>query len=65
MESIKHVAKMEVDEDGAVAAAATAILIRKCKPEVVVLDAPFLFTICNKRTGLVLFMARVVDPVAA
>ena len=60
---------IEVAEEGAEAAAATAILIEAGSapgemepPQQLRFDQPFLFFIHDLKTGAVLFMGRVVDP---
>ena len=62
-----HKAFVKVDEKGTEAAAATAIVMppggpAPTSPFVVNADHPFLFVIREQVTGLVLFVARVVDP---
>jgi serpin B len=64
---IKHKASVEVNEEGTVAAAATAVEITKrCalleKRLEFRIDHPFLFLIRDNRTGSILFLGRVVDP---
>lgn len=62
---------VEVNEEGAEAAAVTAVAAtpgaaaRSPKPKVFRADRPFLFLIEDARTGLILFMGRVSDPRAA
>ena len=60
---------IEVSEEGAEAAAATAILLEDGAvpgelepPQQLRFDQPFLFFIHDLKTGAVLFMGRVVDP---
>ncbi len=66
-----HQANIDVDEEGTVAAAATAVETRStgggCYPVIgrtitLRLDRPFLFFVRDLETGAVLFMGRVVDP---
>ena len=66
-----HKAFVSVDEKGTEAAAATAVvmmraagMMRQDEPKPFVVDHPFLFLIRDGRTGLVLFLGRVVDPVS-
>ncbi|KAL6850484.1 hypothetical protein ACP4OV_021111 [Aristida adscensionis] len=66
---VYHKATIEVDELGTVAAAATAVCICQCapapKPPVdFVADRPFLFAITEERTGAVLVLGHVVNPLA-
>lgn len=73
LDQVIHQAMLDVDEEGAVAAAATAIRPPekfKRPPEeeekliVVKADHPFLFIIRENRTGTVLFLGRLVKPAA-
>jgi serpin B len=61
-----HKAFVKVDEKGTEAAAATAVSMvaggPPPKPVQFVADHPFLFFLRDRRTGLILFMGRVVDP---
>lgn len=66
---IKHKAVIEVNEEGAEAAAATAVELTE-KSAVLpqahefTVDRPFLFTICDTSTNTALFVGRVNDPTA-
>ena len=57
---------IEVDEEGTVAAAATAIIMETesaAPPRVkFIADHPFLFFLRDLQTGLLLFQGRVVNP---
>ena len=68
LESAIHAANISVDEQGTVAAAATALGFAESgppEPEITVrADRPFLYLIRHLRTGAVLFVGRVVDPAA-
>ena len=64
-----HKAFVEVNEKGTEAAAATAVVIEErslsggsAKIPVFCADHPFLFLICHKKSGGVLFMGRMVKP---
>ncbi len=57
-----HKAAIEVNEDGAEAAAATIIGGIGGLPPEIKGDRPFLFLIRDRRTGSILFMGRVADP---
>jgi serpin B len=60
-----HEATVQVDEEGTVAAAATAAVVgRKGGVGVIQLDRPFLFFIRDNLTGAILFTGRVADPTA-
>lgn len=65
--SVVHKAFVKVDEKGTEAAAATAVVMgtrsaMRLPDKEFQVDHPFLFMIVDKKTGLVLFMGRVVDP---
>lgn len=65
--SVVHKAFVKVDEKGTEAAAATAVVMMTkgampLPPKAFHVDRPFLFMIVDKKTGLLLFMGRVVDP---
>jgi len=64
--NIKHKAVLEVNEEGAEAAAATAVsFVAFSLPmelERMVVDQPFLFFIRNRRTDMMLFSGRIVSP---
>lgn len=66
LESAVHAADIAVDEQGTVAAAATALGFEESgppEPEVTVrADRPFLYLIRHRPTGAVLFVGRVLDP---
>ena len=59
---------IEVDEEGTVAAAATAVIMDDESgydeevPEQFIADHPFLFFLRDLQTGLLLFQGRVVSP---
>ncbi|XP_056139132.1 glia-derived nexin [Lampris incognitus] len=56
-------AKIEVNEDGTKAAAATtAILLARSSPPWVIVDRPFLFLIRHHPTGTILFMGQINQP---
>ena len=62
-------ANVTVDEEGTEAAAATyagvalnCIVVNKVPPRPFVADRPFLFLIRERRTGLILFLGRVIKP---
>jgi serpin B len=64
---VYHKATVEVDEVGTVAAAATAVCLQQCgrmgpPPVDFVADRPFLFTIVEEVSGVVLFLGHVVNP---
>jgi serine protease inhibitor len=64
-----HKTRLEVDEEGTVAAAATAVLARRAvvmSPKIgkktLVFDRPFGLLLCDRRTGAALFAAVVYEP---
>jgi len=60
-----HKAVVEVNEEGTVAAAATAVVMTRESMHLVpsfVADRPFMFFVRDLRSNAVLFMGRVVDP---
>lgn len=60
-----HKAYVKVNEKGTEAAAATAIIMVKAnggKKYTFQADHPFLFAICDNKTGAILFVGRVMDP---
>ena len=67
--AVIHKAFVEVNEEGTEAAAATGVamqltMARPQGPIVFRADRPFLFLIRDHRSGLVLFLGRVLDPAA-
>ncbi|TVU22582.1 hypothetical protein EJB05_32292, partial [Eragrostis curvula] len=69
IKGVYHKATIEVDELGTVAAAATTVVMQQCAraprlPVDFVVDRPFLFAIVEERTGAVMFIGHVVNPLA-
>lgn len=68
IDDVVHQTWIQVDEAGAEAAAATAVVMKRGsaagpgKQKVFAADRPFAFTLRDRGTGLVLFVARVEDP---
>jgi serpin B len=67
--AVLHRAFVEANEEGTEAAAATAMVMPTraaiapdAPPPVFRADHPFLFLIRDRRTGLVLFLGRLLDP---
>lgn len=63
--AVVHQAFVEVNEEGAEAAAATAVIMARGMPmprPVFRADHPFLFLLRDRRTGGILFLGRVADP---
>jgi len=62
---VKHKTFVDVNEEGTEAAAATSVEIREiAMPPSFVIDRPFLFAIREGFSGTILFMGRVMNPVA-
>ncbi|NXJ73749.1 IPSP inhibitor, partial [Trogon melanurus] len=58
-----HKALLEVDEAGAEAAGATAIMLtRGVRPDIIEFNRPFIILISHKETSTVLFMGKIVNP---
>ena len=65
IDEILHIARIEVDEEGTTAAAATSIGISVTsvsEPEVVTIDSPFFYFIRDRVSDAVLFIGHVADP---
>jgi serine protease inhibitor len=63
IDSVLQKCFIRVDERGTEAGAATVVSMKKSLIREVTLDRPFLFAVCERTTGAVLFLGRVVDPV--
>ena len=63
---VYHKATLEIDEHGLEAAGATALLVLiRMWPhpmKSIVIDRPFMFAIRHERTGVILFLGKVVRP---
>jgi len=60
---ILHKARIEVNEEGTVAAAATGMMMfAMCMPPQFLVNRPFLFLIRDNESKLILFMGRVMNP---
>jgi serpin B len=66
VDAATHQVFVEVNERGTEAAAATALLVQGTakppEPWVFSVNQPFIFAICHKPTGTILFLGNVVDP---
>jgi serpin B len=64
IDAVFHKALVEVNEAGAEAAAATAVVMGRSVPmrPTFKADRPFIFLIRNNTTGSILFMGRVMEP---
>jgi len=62
--SVLHRAFIEVNEEGSEAAASTAVVLKKGRPDERIFraDHPFLFLIRENTTGSILFLGRFTDP---
>ena len=70
VQAVLHEAVLKLDEQGLEGAAATAVMMRLLslptgKPVEVHVDRPFLLVVRHQETGVVYFLARVVDPAIA
>jgi len=62
--AVPHEARIDVDELGTRATAATAVVMsRKGGAAQMVADRPFLFAVRDRATAALLFLGRVLDPV--
>jgi serpin B len=66
---VLHKTRLEVDEEGTVAAATTAVIAKAtammqkpAKKRVLVFDRPFALLLCDTETGAILFAGVVYDP---
>jgi serpin B len=61
-----HQTYLDVNEDGAEAAAATAVGVwltsMPSRPARITIDRPFLFMIREKHSGAILFLGQLIDP---
>ena len=64
LDDVYHKAFVAVDENGTEASAATGAVTVASMPATVTIDRPFIFLIRDIETGAILFMGRVVNPVA-
>ena len=65
IDEILHTARIEVDEEGTTAAAATVIGIKTTsiqEVEIVTIDSPFLYFIRDRASEAILFIGHVADP---
>jgi serpin B len=69
--AVVHKAFVDVGEEGTEAAAATGVVVSRApgpagpRPVVFRADHPFVFMICDKRDGTILFLGRMMDPRAS
>jgi serpin B len=57
-----HESVLDLDEEGVVGAAATVGVVGRSLPGIVRVNRPFIFVIRDNRSGVILFIGRVVDP---
>jgi serpin B len=62
--AVRHTARLDISEEGTEAAASTAVAIGRSLPRsrTMVVDRPFLLTIVDRRSGLLLFLGRITEP---
>jgi serpin B len=65
IDSISHVARIDVDETGTTAGAATDVAIAASHGPTVIIDKPFFYLIHDRGSGSILFMGHVTDPTVA
>jgi serine protease inhibitor len=62
---VKHEVVVHVDEQGTVAAGATAGIMYSSAAEIVPVvnvDKPFVYAVRDRTTGAILFLGRITDP---
>ncbi|MHC4992974.1 MAG: serpin family protein, partial [Planctomycetota bacterium] len=59
---VAHETFIEIDEQGAEAAAATGVVMSRGAPPSVRIDQPFLYMIRDRETGSILFLGRLAEP---
>ena len=59
---INHKARIEVDETGTTAAAASNVAIEGSHGPTVFVDRPYFYVIRDRGSGAILFIGRVTDP---
>jgi serine protease inhibitor len=68
VQAVVHKALVRVDEEGTVAAAASAVAVAGAGPpdeqKIFEADRPFVFLIRDRKTEAILFLGRVLDPTA-
>lgn len=62
IESVSHVARIDVDETGTTAGAATDVVIEVSHGPTVEIDRPFFYLIRDRGSGAILFLGHVTDP---
>jgi serpin B len=62
LSSVIHAARLDTDEAGSTAAAATAVVAMRSMPKVFQADRPFLVVLRDRQTKTILFLGRVEDP---
>lgn len=60
---VDHKAFIEVNEKGTEAAAATVVGVVESAPKTFYVDSPFFFVIRDDRSGSILFMGKIVNPI--
>jgi serpin B len=60
---VGHGASISIDENGTEASAGTAVVVAKAVSDKVVVNRPFIFLIRDNKTGTILFLGRVLNPI--
>jgi len=63
--SVRHKTYVDVDEEGTEAAAVTSVVVSVSSADPIVVDHPFIVAIRERLTGTILFLGRVMNPVAS
>jgi serpin B len=62
IDDVNHVARIDVDETGTTAGAATEVVIAMSHGPTVIIDRPFFYLIRDRGSGAILFLGHVTDP---
>jgi serpin B len=62
IDDVNHVARIDVDETGTTAGAATEVVIVASHGPTVIIDRPFFYLIRDRGSGAILFLGHVTDP---
>ena len=65
IDSISHVARIDVDETGTTAGAATDVMISVSHGPTIAINRPFFYFVRDRGSGVILFMGHVTNPAAS